>query len=170
MTPTAHRRALIFIDFEGSSLTGWPIEVGWAQILDNKVISDSRLIRPEPDWDDSEWDPLAEEIHGLSRAMLMAAGRPAAAVAQEVVGRLAGRTIISDAAPYDTAFLARLLATMDAPATQPTIRDIVAMRRARPSADWRRVEAHLSSMATVHRAGPDAASLAASWLAAGLDA
>jgi hypothetical protein len=39
----------VFLDFEAASAAGWPIEVGWAEVVDGEVVTESYLIRPEPD-------------------------------------------------------------------------------------------------------------------------
>ena len=154
----------IFVDFEASSLLGWPIEMGWAEIVDGRVVSNGSLIRPHPDWSLDEWDELAEEVHHLTMADLIGEGRPACDFAADIAAKLAGRFIVSDAAAYDTAFLHRLLALLsDPPAVHIT--DIAAIARKLPPAAADCLRSHLSKQAPRHRAAQDAAALAQAWLA-----
>lgn len=72
----------VFLDFEASSLSkqSYPIEVAW-------VFEDGRhrshLIRPTPEWTD--WSHEAEQIHGISRSLLLTEGHSVHDVANEVV-------------------------------------------------------------------------------------
>lgn len=71
--------SVAFLDFEASSLLGYPIEVGFARIWKNGDIqSAARLIFVDA-WDEAEdlWDPNAEAIHGITREQLHAEGRSA---------------------------------------------------------------------------------------------
>jgi len=72
---------IIFLDFEASSLWvgSYPVEVAWVSEDDTAA---GYLIRPEPGW--TEWDPKAEDIHGISHEVLMRDGDDAAAVARIV--------------------------------------------------------------------------------------
>lgn len=88
---------LIFLDFEASSLRphSFPIEAGWAVLSpDGSISVDSRLIKPDPSWDD--WDPEAEKVHGISMAHLYGHGLPAASVIDDLAAALAGKTVYSD--------------------------------------------------------------------------
>jgi len=51
------------LDFEASSLTGWPIEAGWMR--EGDTAPRSMLIRPEPMWSMEEWDAKAEAVHKI---------------------------------------------------------------------------------------------------------
>ncbi len=97
---------MLFVDFEASSLgvRSYPIEIGWC---DEAGMVESHLIRPEKDWTD--WDVSSQAIHGISRDMLAADGKPAIWVAdrfREVAG--SGR-LFSDGLAFDQYWLARLL-------------------------------------------------------------
>ena len=72
-----------FLDFEASSIGGYPIEVGWARlpgkfkIAEAAIVSHGFLIRPDERWladPDFRWDPAAEALHGISMNQLMAEG------------------------------------------------------------------------------------------------
>lgn len=156
----------VFIDFEASGTTGWPIEVGWAEVVGGEVVSESRLIRPEPDWDEGEWDPLAEEVHGLPLDRLLREGEAARAVAARLLAVLRGRTAVSDTAPFDAAFLRRLLEAHGGEVEEPRIVDAAALRGLMDEGAAARFDAALAAAPTGHRAGGDAARLALAWRAA----
>lgn len=97
--------APIVIDVEASGFGAgsYPIEVGFA-------LGDGRtqctLIRPIDAW--THWDPEAESVHGISRATLLARGRPVRDVAAMLNAALAGQVVYSDAWGHDSAWLALL--------------------------------------------------------------
>ena len=156
---------IVAIDFEASSLArdSWPIEIGlaWLDLTssDPKIETWSSLIRPEPDWCESLWDPAAEEIHGISLNRLKAEGRPAWDVAIDALALVEGKTLVSDAPTFDTRWFWKLLdASPQAPAF--VIRDFdeiaAALLGKEGLADaWTRLEA----LEVPHRAGEDAARL-----------
>jgi hypothetical protein len=88
----------VFYDFEASGLDGFPIEVGWAFVDDQKrIVSDSSLILPDPKWNlASNWDEGAEQIHGISVKHLMEKGIPTSQVAQQLNQALRGLDLYSD--------------------------------------------------------------------------
>ncbi len=98
---------IAFIDFEASSLSSssYPIEVGW--VFEDGT-GESHLIRPEATWTD--WDLVAEEVHGISRATLAADGIPAADVARRLLAAIGSCEIYSDADKADQYWLNVLLA------------------------------------------------------------
>lgn len=97
---------IVFLDIEASSLLpgGYPIEVGWVW---EGGTGEAHLIRPEPHW--KEWDCKAEKVHGLSRDLLKAEGRPAAEVALRAANALRGATVYSDSPGWDGGWLDALL-------------------------------------------------------------
>lgn len=149
---------VMVIDLEASGLgpDSWPIEVGIAWCEAGEVLSWSSLIRPEPGWHPDAWDPLSEEVHGISREELSSA--PTAwTVAEELLRRVAGRPVYSDAPDFDLKWVRRLL---DASPAQAGIRvqdyDLaVAAVCGERGADW--AFERLEVTRTPHRAGPDAA-------------
>lgn len=62
----------IFIDFEASSLSeqSWPIEVGLARLEGKRVVIESKLIRPRPDWSEFDWNEKSAAVHGIPRSDL----------------------------------------------------------------------------------------------------
>ena len=59
-----------------------------------------------PAWTD--WSPKAEELHGISRAKLLADGHPPREVARALIDDLEGRTVHSDAPDWERQWLGRL--------------------------------------------------------------
>lgn len=66
------------------------------------------LIEPDERWSDAAWDPAAEALHGLTRAKLARAGRPARPVCEAMNDALAGAAVYSDAPDWDGFWLYRL--------------------------------------------------------------
>lgn len=149
---------VLILDLEASGLgrDSWPIEVGIAWVEAGEVRSWSSLIRPEPDWDPDAWDPVSEEIHGVPMSALQAAP-PAWTVAEELLRRIAGRPVYSDAPDFDLKWVRRLL---DASPAEAGIRVLdfdmaVTAVCGAVGADW--AYERLERSRTPHRAGPDAA-------------
>ena len=155
----------VFVDFEASGPDGWPIEVGWAEIVAGRVAVESHLIRPEPEWDEAKWDEVAADVHGIALDRLRAEGEPAIVVADRVVAALHGRLLVSDAAPYDRAFLRRLFDVRDGDPDWP-MTDIAALERSMEPEARARMRSALARLPLPHRAGPDAERLAHAWAAA----
>lgn len=95
----------IIIDVEASGLGGgsYPIEVGLALPNGGRHCY---LITPVRSW--KHWDDEAEQVHGISRELLAAHGRPVQDVAWRLNELLRNRTAYSDAWSYDMAWLAKL--------------------------------------------------------------
>ncbi|KQI69167.1 hypothetical protein AN189_06235 [Loktanella sp. 3ANDIMAR09] len=153
---------LIFIDFEACSLSegSWPIEVGLAWIEDGTVQSWSSLIRPDLGWDPDAWSDDSAHIHGISRSMLNKAPL-ASDVALQVMDQLHGKLAVSDAPAFDHAWATRLTETVGIVPT--TFVDFDSVLGALCQGDMARLNdvfAHLETIHTPHRAGPDAARLA----------
>lgn len=171
IAPASYLEDMVFLDFEASSYSGWPIEVALAWIPGGRsspagsLASKAWLIRPEPDWDEAEWDPLAEEVHGLSLAGLRRNGCSAFEVARAVAERLRGKLVVSDAVDVDGALLVRLFEAMGDPAPDYRLVDIASLLRQVDEDGRRRFTAFMSA-GPPHRAEPDALRLARAWLAA----
>jgi hypothetical protein len=148
---------VLIIDFEASGLGpgSWPIEVGIAWVEGGEVRSWSSLIRPEPVWDLNLWDMFAQDVHGIRLSDLE--GAPTAwSVAEELLARVAGRPVFSDAPEFDGRWAQRLL---DAQASPDGIRILeldlaVGAVCGERGADW--AYERLERTRTPHRAGPDA--------------
>ena len=158
---------ITFLDVEASGLDdgSWPIEVGLAWREGGQTRTEARLIRPEPDWSMDLWSPESAAVHGIGLDELHAAD-PAPAVARWLLDATAGRTLASDAPPYDRAWMAVLLATLGEGVTVPKVHDFdVLVARRFDMAGVRRVYAQLDAHPAPHRAGADAVRLLRAWLA-----
>jgi DNA polymerase III subunit epsilon len=156
---------LMFIDFEASSLSdkSYPIEIGCAWIEDDRVVHVSDLIRPDVGWE-PDWARDSAAVHGIRRDALEQA-EPAFGVADRYAALLAGRTVVCDAPEYDGHWLGRLLELLPQ-SLAPKLVDFDALVHVALSHEGQRaVYAHLAATRSPHRAGPDAARLAAAWLA-----
>lgn len=158
------------LDFEACGLSNaiWPIEVGVSMLQSGRVETWSSLIRPDDDWDQSEWSEASAEIHGISMADLDYAP-PAAVVARQLLDRVSGRIVLSDAPGYERLWLNRLL---DVVGRRDAIRiqDYHAVTKSVLSDDpygLDRVLEWLACSQTPHRAGPDAERMVRGWLQSG---
>jgi hypothetical protein len=170
---------LVFLDFEASSLAkrSYPIEVAWV-FEDGRA--ESHLIRPAPDWTD--WDPQAEAIHGIARAVLERDGVPHDEVARRMVAELSDHDLRASAPSWDGKWLSALLrasglrrhslrlADSDA-AILDAAREILGERLEGGELDGEaqalvaRVEAERAAEVPAHRALADAQAERGLWLA-----
>jgi hypothetical protein len=116
---------LAFLDFEASSLSkdSYPIEVAW--VFEDGAC-EAHLIRPAPTW--TEWDPGAERIHGIPRAMLERDGEPHDRVAARMVEALTGHDLLASAPSWDGKWLSALLRSAGQPRHALRLRDSEAAR------------------------------------------
>lgn len=101
---------ILIIDFEASApgRPGYPVEVAWADPRGRS--GTASLIRPDPAWEvEGSWDPAAEAVHGIPRALLDSLGRPAAAVGDALLLASEGAALVSDMPPFDARMLRMLL-------------------------------------------------------------
>ncbi len=156
-----------FLDFEASSLSAisWPIEIGISRVVQSKVITASRLIKPHPDWDAAGWSDVSAGIHGLSRAYLEAEGDDPKAVAQWFKAENTG-IAVTDNPEFERRWLIRLLET-DMPFPKVQLLDFDSYIRMSLT-DHAAIECVYHTLESAgpppHRAGPDAARLAKAWL------
>ena len=94
-----------FIDVEASGLGvgSYPIEVGVA-MADTSM--HCTLIRPDDDW--IHWDNQAEDLHGITREILLVNGKSILKVAMLLNEWLDGQTVYSDAWGNDSCWLGLL--------------------------------------------------------------
>lgn len=111
---------LAFLDFEASSLAkrSYPIEVAW--VFEDGV-SERHLIRPAPGWTD--WDPGAEGMHHLSRAVLESEGEPHDEVARRLLEALSEHAVYASAPSWDGKWLSVLLRAAGLPRHAMRVRD-----------------------------------------------
>jgi hypothetical protein len=128
-----------------------------------KTLSEFKLIRPDPDWNDGAWSEASADIHGLGLDVLAADGTNAQDVATWFKAHNRG-IAITDNPEFERRLLIRLLAT-DPPIPAVQILDFDSyVRMTLPNAAAvARVYDTLKEEPTPHRAGPDAARLARTW-------
>lgn len=149
--------SLCVLDFEASSIDGWPIEVGVSQTVGSTVQTWSLLIRPAPNWSDVEWSAAAQRVHGICRRQLDLA-LDAGEVVRQLMQHIGGRLVLSDAPNYDGRWLKRLFSATgrtDFPALHDFHAAINDIFMDNPEAlDW--AYEYLRRHPAPHRAGPDA--------------
>ncbi|WP_296710901.1 hypothetical protein [Rhodoblastus sp.] len=136
------------IDFEASSIFGWPIEVGWMREGDDKPRS--MLIQPAPGWSTSEWSEDSGQVHYINPRDLERDGVDVRQVVDALQADLAGFAVVSDAPHLDQRWLSRLCEAAGRPVPF-TIDAAPALVKVGP---------------VRHRAGPDAGQLLRAILAA----
>lgn len=98
-----HTPFIMDIEASGFGPESYPIEVGLALEMPVRYCS---LILPATDW--QHWDASAEQVHGVSRAVLRAKGKSARVVAGELNELLGAATVYSDAWVVDKPWLTTL--------------------------------------------------------------
>jgi hypothetical protein len=101
----------IFADFEASSLSSdsYPIEVAWNIGQD----IESHLINPYCIESWTDWDPVAQAVHGLSRNYLSTHGEHPTSVAERMNQVLSGQSIYFDGMPHDQWWMDELFAAAE---------------------------------------------------------
>lgn len=169
--------AIAFFDIEASSLTGCPIEIGWAipDLHTGDVAIGSALITPPSAWSIIDhWDEAAEDLHGITLAELMEQGHSPDSIINRMNHALNGFTLHSDAPAWDRPWLDTLLAAAHTPPRFTLAPDdaLALIGKAARTRGWspQGFAAVIAGLDRTHphrhRAGPDAARLAALWLAA----
>ena len=154
MTNTSREELPAVLDVEASGFGrgSYPIEVGFVGAAGATFCA---LIQPAAEW--QHWDASAEALHGITRATLLAHGRPAAWVATELNARLRGMTVYCDGWGNDYAWLARLFDSVD---MQPSfhLEDLRCLLTEDEAARWHDVteQVRLEQNITRHRASSDA--------------
>jgi len=163
----------VFYDIEASSLDGYPIEVGWAQVTSALAIESEGHLIHHSGWNlSARWSKRAESIHHIPMAEVKTRGEPPYKIANRMNAALAGRELFADSA-YDENWL-RLM--FDAAGFEPvfTIRRmladlLIAQRAAAVSIPAEVFKVLLAkagdTIPRTHRAEQDARHLAAQWLA-----
>lgn len=100
-----HPKNPIIIDLEASGFgpQSYPIEVGIVLENGDRFCT---LISPEEEW--THWSDSAEALHGIARVNLIAAGKSARRVAEQLNGWLEGKTVYSDGWVVDKPWLTKL--------------------------------------------------------------
>ncbi|MDW9481325.1 hypothetical protein GOB57_22010 [Sinorhizobium meliloti] len=98
---------LRFVDVEASGLHegSYPIQFGWCGLdLKTSVV----LVKPEPEWTLSLFDPKSYEIHGIPYELVKAEGVAAVQVARMLNEELEGKAVVSDNPGWDGYWTTRL--------------------------------------------------------------
>ncbi|MBB4124285.1 hypothetical protein [Martelella radicis] len=159
---------LMALDFEASSLSAesWPIEVGISWIEGNQVQTWSSLIRPASVWNRADWSKQSEAVHGISMSDLETAPT-VENVAQQLMPKIEGFILVSDAPRLETDWLSRLLGAARWAPSAITVEDYDAVSFTHfdgLALDF--LYEKLERMRVPHRAGADSARLASGWLKA----
>lgn len=150
------------IDLEASGFgsNSYPIEVGF--VLPNGRL-ECTLVRPEPTW--THWDESAYAVHGITRELLLAFGRPVDQVASWLNKQLHNMTVYSDAWGHDYAWLAVLF---DAANMTPSFKleHLASITPECTSARWNQLhhDVEIELGLKRHRASNDALMLQRTWL------
>ena len=160
MTIMSNVPAIIDLEASGFGGESYPIEVGF--VLPNGR-QECTLVRPEPNW--HHWDESAYQVHGISRELLVAFGRPAELVARWLNLRLTGLTVYSDAWGHDYAWLSVLY---DAANMIPAFK-LDHLARVTPECEparWNKIHQSVEKELGLkrHRASNDALMLQRTWL------
>jgi hypothetical protein len=96
-----------FIDIEASSLSwnSYPIEVAWGNEKGN---IESHLISPKTISHWTDWDPKAQQLHGINRKELLSQGKNPERVCERIAQCLTGREVYSDNPDFDAMWLSQL--------------------------------------------------------------
>ncbi len=102
----------IILDIEASGFgTGsYPVEVGFA--LPDKN-THCYLVRPLESW--THWNLGAEEVHGISRDILLQKGQAVGEIAEQLNLYLGNKTVYSDGWGYDLSWIALLFDAAQVP-------------------------------------------------------
>ena len=101
---------MYLIDFEASGLQPgcYPIEVAVVRAADGW--NRCWLVMPTYQWlQHGHWDPAAQDLHGLTREILLEFGCPVVDLAAELAPLLAGQDVYCDSMEHDGAWLDQLL-------------------------------------------------------------
>lgn len=105
---------LRFADVEASGLHegSYPIQFGWCGLdLKTSVV----LVKPEPEWTLTLYDPASYEIHGIPYHEALEKGEDATIVANMLNSELGGKAVISDSIQWDGYWTNMLSATVNVP-------------------------------------------------------
>lgn len=147
----------VIIDIEASGFGkgSYPIEIGYYMPDGQSFCS---LIRPEAGW--NHWDSSAENVHGITRALLETKGRPALDICRELNQKLRGQPVYCDAWSYDYVWLSVMYDAVDLVPTF-TLKDMRELLDECEQALWHatRAAVELRLRLRRHRASGDARTL-----------
>jgi hypothetical protein len=154
MVPT-----IIDVEASGFGSGSYPIEVG--VVLPNGG-RHCYLIAPARAW--KHWDEEAEQVHGITREVLLTHGRPIQDVAWRLNELLRRKTAYSDAWSYDMSWLGKLYEAANMRQTF-RIADISELIDQEQHARWQAVKREVTTDLGLkrHRASGDARILQETW-------
>lgn len=96
-----------FIDIEASGLgdNSFPLEIGWTK---DGIDIHEFFIKPHVSWDIEEWDPNAENLHGISKDFILENGINSIDIALIMNEHLSGYTLLSDSHLNDIKWINKL--------------------------------------------------------------
>jgi hypothetical protein len=100
-----HKRIFV-VDIEASGFEGYPIEIGWSAV--GSGVYRSLLVSPAA-FVGGRWDPISEEVHGISIEMLQKDGMDPDTIIFALLKDTDGCLLISDAPEFDQAMLDQLI-------------------------------------------------------------
>ncbi|WP_187408154.1 3'-5' exoribonuclease [Saccharophagus sp. K07] len=103
--------AVIDIEASGFGAESYPIEIGI--VLPDGTRYQS-LVKPEPTW--LHWDKDAQDIHGISRLLLLKEGRPVQEICRDINAICNGVTLYSDCWVHDAQWFNALFTAARMPA------------------------------------------------------
>ncbi|WP_096085671.1 hypothetical protein [Agaribacterium haliotis] len=98
---------IVDIEASGFGNLSYPVEIGIAKSTGERYCA---LIKPEAHW--TYWSDSAEQLHGISRDVLLQRGKPAKQVCHEINAFLGRSQVFSDALAHDQSWLNKLFNTM----------------------------------------------------------
>lgn len=154
LDPVAPTVAPTILDLEASGFGrgSYPIEIGFVEATGLPFCS---LIQPAPEW--QHWDEQAEQLHGISRELLLRHGRPREWVAEEINRRLAGQTVYCDSWGHDYSWLSKLFESAGC-LPRFKLEDLRRLLSEDEAGRWSTVQAQVRDEARLrrHRASADA--------------
>lgn len=143
---------IVDVEASGFGPGSYPIEVGLALQPHFRYCA---LIKPDPSW--THWDDSAEEVHGITRSVLMEKGKPLVEVAQELNRLLKEKIVFSDGWVVDEPWLIRLYETANMQ-REFSIYDIQTIMTELQMDNWREIKQQVVEELnlTRHRASNDA--------------
>lgn len=154
------RPTIIDIEASGFGKGSYPIEIGYANEHGQTWCS---LITPDEDC--VHWDAKAEQLHHISREILLQHGKPATMIAKHLNTQFNGQTVYTDGWYQDFTWLNRLY---DMAQMRPTFKleDLRMILSSFQEEAWHTTKATITEglQLTRHRASTDALALQLTWL------
>ena len=151
----------IVIDIEASGFGrgSYPVEIG---VILPDGTRHCYLIAPARNW--RHWDPDAEAVHGITRDVLSAYGRPPQDVAWRLNELLRGKTVYSDAWSFDLSWMGKLFDVADLHQAF-RIADISDLMNDEQQRRWQETKTQVVADLNIrrHRASGDAQILQETW-------